>query len=74
MKPSKVDCGRNLCLINHMLMNDLDLICVKRRKKITAPPVNFVDFIFLILKFMHLLVAQFVIFMAKTKKKYGSKL
>lgn len=55
-------------------MNDLDLICVKRRKKITAPLVNFVDFIFLMLKFMHLFVAQFVIFMAKTKKKYGSKL
>lgn len=42
MKPSKVDCGRNLCLINHMLMNDLDLIYMKRRKEI-ALPVNFVD-------------------------------
>lgn len=42
MKPSKVDCGRNLCLVIHMLMNDLDLIYMKRRKEI-ALPVNFVD-------------------------------
>lgn len=42
MKPSKVDCGRNLCLVIHMLMNDMDLIYMKRRKEI-ALPVNFVD-------------------------------
>lgn len=42
MKPSKVDYGRNLCLVIHMLMNDLDLIYMKRRKEI-ALPVNFVD-------------------------------